>query len=465
MTYYEVLGIPEKANYEEIINAYHVKALKYHPTLNKAEEATQMFEDISAAYNEAVGKVLRDDRARFWDILNNPESMADVLFKWAIYVACTDSVLFRETSDSIIQRLSEEKLLFLVEMGPIIVSKAANPYSEDKHAKIIKLTLCDVTEHDSQHIAFKNRTPLMASYTILLDKIIQPIQYLNHLELRPLSRLEISALFMFAMTTSSKQIYTKLLNLSLDIKTMSTLQKQFSGIYAQKTALVAHHSTNGQLTTQDAANLIDHINVSHKALKGAILELQVEQEYNSLLIQGLDLLDFYKKSPYHYHFTSDFVRDEVNRFPIEDKKNFIKSLIDCIDRNDSEVNIFKYFLVDYKDETIDALFDLIKNKIIRTQLTPFYFYQYPNEKIIANAKRRLEREPFIDTKAKRQFIESLTILNVSCTPVIAFGGNRTQEHPIIDYCRTWMSEIGMSPTNRIDDFELAPEDEKQVQML
>ena len=465
MTYYEVLGVNQEASYEKITNAYHVKALQYHPTLNKAEEATLMLESIRAAYDEAVGKVLSDDRERFLDILNNPESTTDILLKWAIYAACTDSVLFCETLDSIIQRLSEDELLFLVEMGPKIASKAANPYSEDKHAKTIKLTLCNVANHDSQHIAFKNIIPLMESYKTLLDKIIQPIQYIARLESKQLSRLEISAFFMSAMITPSKQTYTNLRTMYLSLNTLKILQRQVAAVHAQKKALINGCLINGQLTKENANNLTDHIDSFCKCLKGAILELQSEKEYNSLSTQGGDLLNCYKNSPYHYYFTSAFVRDEVNRFSIEDKKSFIRSLISCIDNNDSNVTVFKHFLIDYKEETIDVLFGLIKRKIVQAQLKPFYFYQCSDEKRIANAKRRLQTESLIDSKAQCQFIESLVTLNVGCTPVTFSSNNRTQEHPIIDYCKMWISEIGMSPTNQIDDFELAPEDNKQVQML
>jgi hypothetical protein len=465
MTYYEILGIPEKASYKEIINAYHVKALQYHPSLNKAEGSTEKFESISAAYNAAVGKVLRDDKARFLDSLKNPESTMDILLKWAIYLACTDSDLFREMSDCIITRLPEEKLLFLIEMGPKIASKAANPYSENKHAKTIKLTLCNVISHDQQHISFTNMTPLMESYNVLLNKIIQPIQYVPRLESKQLSPLEISALFMFAIITPSKQTYTRLHDLFLDIKTLNTLQKQFSALYAQKTALISYYLANEQLKAKDATNLTDHIEVFYKCLKGAILELQSEKEYHSLPMQGLDLLNCYKNSAYHHYFTSDFVRNEVDRFSIDEKKRFIRSLINCIDHNDSDVNGFKHFLIDYNEETIDTLFNLIKDKIVQAELAPFYFYQYQDEKIIANAKRRLQRGQFVDTRAQRQFIESLVTLNVSCTTVTFFSNHRVQEHPIIDYCRKWVDNIGASPINRIDDFDFAPEDAKQVQML
>ena len=465
MMYYEILGVPEKASYKEIINAYHVKALQYHPTLNKQKEAKSLFDQIGLAYDEAVEKACNDDRERFLDSLNNPESTTDILLKWAIYLACTDSDLFHEMSDCIINRLPEEKLLFLIEMGPKIASKAANPYSEDKHAKTIKLTLCNVISHDPQHISFKNMTPLMESYNVLLDKIIQPIQYVTRLESKQLSRLEISALFMSAIITPSKQTYTKLHDLYLDMKTLNTLQKQFSAAYAQKKALIGRYLANEQLKVIDATNLTDHIDVFYTCLKGAILELQSEKEYNSLSSKGDDLLNCYKNNLYHHYFTSDFVRSEVDRFSLEDKKSFIRSLINCIDHNDSDVNVFKHFLIDYNEETIDMLFHLIKTKIVRIELTPFYFYQYQDEKIIANAKRRLQREPFVESKAQRQFIESLATFNVGCTPVTFFGGNRTQEHPIIDYCRKWLDNIGPSPTNRIDDFDFAPEDEKQVQML
>lgn len=62
-TFYEVLGVPEKAPTEEIKKRYKILALKCHPdkNLDNIEEATQKFNLIQEAYN-----VLSDPKERAW---------------------------------------------------------------------------------------------------------------------------------------------------------------------------------------------------------------------------------------------------------------------------------------------------------------------------------------------------------------------------------------------------------------
>ena len=59
MNYYEILGITEKAKYEEIRKAYHKMALKYHPDKCTDEDAEEKFRQVVEAYEVLVDPVKR----------------------------------------------------------------------------------------------------------------------------------------------------------------------------------------------------------------------------------------------------------------------------------------------------------------------------------------------------------------------------------------------------------------------
>jgi len=63
--YYEVLGVPRDASQEDIQKAYRRLARKYHPDMNKGEEAERMFKKVGEAY-----EVLKDpDKRKKYDQL------------------------------------------------------------------------------------------------------------------------------------------------------------------------------------------------------------------------------------------------------------------------------------------------------------------------------------------------------------------------------------------------------------
>ena len=57
--YYEILAVDFTASKNEIKKAYHRLALKYHPDVNKSNDAHDRFISINEAY-----LILSDDEAR-----------------------------------------------------------------------------------------------------------------------------------------------------------------------------------------------------------------------------------------------------------------------------------------------------------------------------------------------------------------------------------------------------------------
>jgi len=74
---YETLGISEKASSEEIKKAYRKLARKYHPDVNKDEEAIDKFKEINAAYEVLSDKKKKDEYDLYGDQMFGGQNFHD----------------------------------------------------------------------------------------------------------------------------------------------------------------------------------------------------------------------------------------------------------------------------------------------------------------------------------------------------------------------------------------------------
>jgi curved DNA-binding protein len=74
---YETLGVSEKASADEIKRAYRKLARKYHPDVNKDEEAVEKFKEINAAYEVLSDKKKKDEYDLYGDQIFGGQNFHD----------------------------------------------------------------------------------------------------------------------------------------------------------------------------------------------------------------------------------------------------------------------------------------------------------------------------------------------------------------------------------------------------
>jgi curved DNA-binding protein len=74
---YETLGVSERASADEIKKAYRKLARKYHPDVNKDEEAVEKFKEINAAYEILSDKKKKDEYDMYGDQIFGGQNFHD----------------------------------------------------------------------------------------------------------------------------------------------------------------------------------------------------------------------------------------------------------------------------------------------------------------------------------------------------------------------------------------------------
>lgn len=359
------------------------------------------------------------------------------LLEEAIHLSCTNYELFKTYCDTNLTRLTQQQQLFLIENGPALIRK---------NGTTITLTLCNINANDLNINTLNHKIPSIESYRYLL----QCLQIKTH-QTTSLSSIQITALFMQAIVDSDENFYNFLSSLKLDETSLQMLLRQLNDINSQKKIAIIQNHKNSHITTAQRTNLMDYIKEKYQFIPCIFSDLGLENQYNHTYLKSLILLSCYQKSTFKFYFNTNFIKTQLNQFLNDDKKQFIKQLIQYIDNASVFSNELLILLFDNKTIVIDALFDLITQKIQNIPAKSYYSYHRWDERRIACAKKQFKTGDIIDESRKIQWILALSADEPRCLPITFFRSNRIENNPIILYCKKWIQLLGIQTRPDVHD--------------
>lgn len=138
--YYSILGVNSDASTEEIKKAYKKLALKYHPDKNKSEEATEIFKNVSRAYDILSNPTTRekyDNEDSDYDQDENcdafelfSKTFGDFFRKHGLNVSAHFSDFIDDSDDIIVDCVNYIEVTIENLYSGIIVPKQFDRYSE-----------------------------------------------------------------------------------------------------------------------------------------------------------------------------------------------------------------------------------------------------------------------------------------------------------------------------------------------
>lgn len=389
MTNYDVLGITADATLDEITYAYHTKALECHPNLDQQSHYATLNQAFNALTNPLSPPL--NDSQLFSRLLDDPHASSTHLFRWGIYLACTNKEVLDSSCDAILN-----------------------------------------------HQAFNDKTyQITRAAHYLLQQLLPTTN-----DVLQLSAIQPAELILKSLIINNDALYTMLSDYPLKETHLTTLHEQFKTINAQKRLQTIHSKNRSLITNKQNIEIMNYFTTEYNRIDDLFLELKLKNEYHRSILKSISLFACYQKSKRKVYFCHHFITEEFNRFSIDDKKQLIKQLINEVDQG-HDIQSLKTLLIDNLAITIDVLFNLLTQQIQQLPIKPFYSYHSVSERQIANAQKQLKTDNIATQEEKIQWIQTLAADYQGCFPVTFFRSHQVADHSIILYCKKWTEELGL----------------------